>query len=375
MICDKRNLLRTLINSSNAVHLTAYLVNEGDFKKLRNQLIQTLKTTSQNLRSIMSRQKRMEFLKPIQAVLDDPKILGTLRGNIGIFRTFSLFQIMRIPVEVEQKSTLASTFHVKPLLRWLQNDRDFVFVGLEKGAVHLYQGSQHSIRHVDTFLLNREEQSVSLASQMALWGNKSKTKPHFKELTLWLDEWLAILSKTSHPKVFFAGQKKISNSLKFELVYNNIENKLQINSFKTKQLSKICFEIRKIISDEIEKDLAQSILEFTYAQNLDLTESNIFKIAKAAVKGRVKKLMIAGNVKLLGKLNNTTGELVLHKSDFAPEDDCLLDDLAQKVLAHGGKVTIASKQDIPGQHSILALTDPILPELNCSKWNSFGVTA
>ena len=113
--------------------------------------------------------------------------------------------------------------------------------------------------------------------------------------------------------------------------------------------------------------MERSLLEFQYADNLDLTESNIFSIAKAAIQGRVKRLMIAGEVNMFGKLNRTTGDLVLHKADLDHEDDCLLDDLAQTVLAYGGKVIVASQSEVPGGHPILAITDPQDPEMRIAR--------
>lgn len=368
MITEKRNALRSLIESSGGVHLTAYLVNKGNLSDMRAQLTQTLKTAANNIRSVMPRGGRAKFLKPIRALVDDARVLGTLRGNVGIFRNQNSFRVLHIPVEVEALCSVATTFHVKPLLRWQQSDRDFLLVGIEKGAVHLYQGSQHYLRHVDTLMFNRDiAEGASLEAKLAFWIAADSEKQMLGEMVPWLENWLTIHAKNSKPKLFFAGRKKITDSLKFELSYRNIAKNPSWSSFKTKQLGKICAEIRQVLSHDIERYIERSFIEFVYSNNLDLTETNIFHIAKAAIQGRVKRMMIAGDVNVFGQLNPTTGELTLHKADLNHEDDCVLDDLAQKVLAQGGKVIVATQQEIPGGHSILAITDPHDPEMRIEK--------
>ncbi len=364
MLSEKRNALRSLIESSDGVHLTAYLVNHGDTNDLRLQLTETLKNAADNLRPVLSRQDRTRFLKPIRAMLDDSRVLGTLRGNVGIFRAHNSFRVLHVPVDVEQVCSIATTFHVKPLLRWLQSDRDFLLVGIEKGVVHLYQGSQHALKHVDSLALSQDFSDVPLLrSRFSFWTKKDDTSKISSEVGHWLEDWLSTLAKHSKPKLFFAGRKNISDFLKSELAYRNIAKNPQWSSFKTKYLGKICAEIRNEIACDAEKYLERSFLEFQHANNLDLTESNIFSISKAAIQGRVKRLMIAGEINMFGKLNPVTGDLVLHKKDLDHEDDCVLDDLAQTVWAQGGKVVVASQKQIPGGHAVLAITDPADPEM------------
>jgi hypothetical protein len=78
-------------------------------------------------------------------------------------------------------------------------------------------------------------------------------------------------------------------------------------------------------------------------------------IAKAAVKGQVRKLMVAEDFNVFGKLDKLTGGLSLHPIDLNHEDDCLLDDIAQTVLMTGGEVTVVKKSEMPDQKPLLAI--------------------
>ncbi|HND86606.1 MAG TPA: hypothetical protein PLU50_12385, partial [Pseudobdellovibrionaceae bacterium] len=124
MIIEKKVSLKSILESSEGIHLTAYLVNRGDLVDLKLQLQETLNEAYEWLYSVQSIEERKKFLEPLDALLNDARILKDMKGNIGIFRTKDSFRILNIPVDLERQCHVATTFHVKPLLRWMQLDRE-----------------------------------------------------------------------------------------------------------------------------------------------------------------------------------------------------------------------------------------------------------
>jgi hypothetical protein len=106
-------------------------------------------------------------------------------------------------------------------------------------------------------------------------------------------------------------------------------------------------------------------MEFYQAEDLNLAIKNIFQIAKAAIKGKVRKLVIADGINIFGKIDRKSGGLSIHPTHLDHEDDDILDDLAQEVLAHGGEVVVASREEIPKGRPILAILER--PESELSK--------
>ena len=133
---------------------------------------------------------------------------------------------------------------------------------------------------------------------------------------------------------------------------------------RTKQKLK---RVKDVVAQESEETLRESLLDFHYANKLDLTESNIFRIAKAAIQGRVKRLLIAGELAQFGKWNHRTGDFVLDTAGLDREDNRTLFNIAHAVLVHGGRVIVASQKEVPGGHSILAIIDPLDPEMSTKK--------
>ena len=78
---------------------------------------------------------------------------------------------------------------------------------------------------------------------------------------------------------------------------------------------------------------------------------NIFHISKAVARGEVRKLMIASGTTVFGKIDDKSGSLAIHPYDLDHEDDDILDDLAQAVIAQGGEVIVADDDQMP-QHRI-----------------------
>ncbi len=127
MLTSKQTNLKPLLESKTGVHLTAYLVNRGDLADLKFQLRNTIHETSGWLKSVMSPNGQKKFLEPLIWLLCNARVFKQIKGNIGIFRSENSFRILNIPIAVEQSCQVATSFHVKPLLRWLQGDQEFCF--------------------------------------------------------------------------------------------------------------------------------------------------------------------------------------------------------------------------------------------------------
>jgi hypothetical protein len=107
-------------------------------------------------------------------------------------------------------------------------------------------------------------------------------------------------------------------------------------------------------------------MEFYQAEDLNLAIKNIFQIAKAAIKGKVRKLVIADGINIFGKIDRKSGGLSIHPTHLDHEDDDILDDLAQEVLAQGGEVVVASRDEIPKGRPALAILERPDSELSTS---------
>lgn len=357
MLTSKKNTLKPLLESADGVHLTAYMVNRGDLIDLKMQLRDAITQSHEWLNPVMSPEQRDKFLEPLESLLHDARIFKQIKGNIGIFRNQDSFRILNVPIQVEQMCQVATSFHVKPLLKWLQNDQDFLLLGLTKDFAQLYLGSQTVFRLVDSILLpscydDKNNVSINLSID-----NSKKIKAQPDEVFTWISDWISELTKSSKPKLFLAGEKNLLDGLKRKLRYSNTVKTPVSLAFTQDNTGDICQLIRKILKDESRKQLEKSLLEFRFAEEGNRARKNIFQISKAVVRGQVRKLIVTDELSIFGKIDKKSGGLAIHPFDLDHEDDDILDDLAQMVLSQGGEVVIASRDEIPKGRPILAILD------------------
>ncbi len=355
MLAEKRKILQPLLDSSQGLHVTIYAINRGDIGDLKEQLRKSIETAALYLKSVLSLAEIEKFLKPIRTLVHDTQVLQILKGNLWVFLNKDSFRILKIPLDVQDMVVVATSFHVKPLLRWLQFDRDFLLLGLERGMAHLYHGNQFSLRKIElprSTRFQKFDQAPVLDSQTL--SERERAIRYYEHVDL-LNDWLADLSELKRPHVFVVGEKDLVQSARAKLNYPESLKPALLTKFHPHKLADICFEIRRILKREATLELEEAVLEFYQALDNRVAKNNIQQIAKAAAQGRVNKLIIADGINIFGKLNPKTGNLAIHMSHLNHEDDDILDDLAQMVLAKGGEVIVASRDQIPQGRPALAI--------------------
>jgi len=364
MIASKMSVLKPLIESKEGQHLTAYLKNDQSVSSLQNQLRDTLDAAHEYLSPVINSETLVRFLAPINGLVRNPNLLSNLKGNVGIFRNEDSFRILSLPVAVEQTCVVANSFHVKPLLKWIQIDREFFLLGIDENSSTLFLGNQNSVQPVDSLIypsaVQKHLSPSSYKGKMSLDQNGRKSE----EITQWLNEWLFKLTRTNKPTLFMAGSHELSRSVQKHCRYKNKHKELLWPAYRHENATEVCFEIRSFLKKAVKKELELSLLEFYEAEDLNLGHKNIFQIARATVRGKVRKLIIADDISIFGKIDKNTGGLSIHPTHIDHEDDDLLDDLAQEVLAQGGEVVVASRDEIPKGRPILAILRSSGSDLN-----------
>ena len=357
MITDKKTVLQPILESSEGIHLTAYLVNRGDLVDLKMQLRETLNEAYEWLHSVQTVEERKKFLEPLDALLLDARIFKSMKGNIGIFRTKDSFRVLNVPIDLERQCHVASSFHVKPLLSWMQSDREFLLLGVSGDAAHLYWGNQNSMQKVDSILFPEFFKQKELLEDYLSLKKSRQNRMKREETFAWLSEWLDQTTKKVQPKLFLAGEKTLIDGLMRHLKYKNVAKNPIAQTFSDQNLSELCLTVRRTLKAEAKRTLEQALSEFRFAEEINLAKKNIFQIAKAAVSGKVKKLIVADGMNVFGTVDKKTGGLAIHPFDLDHEDDDILDDLAQTVLAHGGEVIVAPIEEIPKGRPVLAILE------------------
>lgn len=343
--------LKSIFDSKDGVHLSAYIPKPKNVAEARKFALEISLLAHRYLEPVFSKEQFDEFFASIDQLLRDPKFVERINGNIGIFKNRDFLRVITVPIEVELNCFVASTFHVKPLLKWIQMDQQFQLIGFGKDSAYLYSGSQQALRLLK--VAPYEEKFKNLLDQKSVKKGKSKNifinqihslKNSFSEFTDGRDVTVFLAGHFEISKQF----RESSKNLRFYPENVRIE-------FTDKIVGKTVDQIRAIQRLQCKLNIDRNLTEFEYALTLNRTKHNLFSIAKAAVQGQVEKLLISEEVEIFGKLDRKNGDLKLHAADLDHEDDDVLDDIAQTVMSFGGEVIIAKKSEIPKNKPILAI--------------------
>ena len=236
-------------------------------------------------------------------------------------------------------------------------DREFLFLGITERSASLFQGNQSTLSLVDTIIFPSALQVLSDHDTYAEMKKRRSSSVKYQETNKWLNEWLVSLTKDTKPTLFVAGQEELTHPFIKECRYENLRQQVVWPSFNHDKTPEICAEIRLLLKKDAKKDIECALMEFYHAEHLNLANKNIFQIAKAAVRGKVRKLIIADGINIFGKIDKHSGGLSINPAHLDHEDDDILDDLAQEVLSHGGEVVVASRDEIPKGRPILAILE------------------
>ncbi len=332
--------LGTILSSENQIHLTIYLANRGGFIDLRHNLENALMDSRDVLVPVMEHADLVRLLAPVEALVASNTVLRDLPGSVGIFRTPDFFRVLSIPVEVENGCHVASTFHVKPLFSWMQAEPDCLVVGLGKNAASLFRWSPLGMAPIDVI-----GYSVGGATHE---GHESID---FE----WIWSWIHAVSPLRGRSVVVYGEKELIPQFE-QAEYRRNAPVLHLDAPpQDGDLDVLHPRIAHLIRKDARARVRRVIDGLREKRSLYSFETNLQRISRAASRGEVKKLIVAQNREIYGKINSATGEVHLHPFDLDHEDDDLLDDLAQRVYLSGGEVVVVPSEDIPERRPILAV--------------------
>lgn len=327
---SKKKIIENIILSKGNIHFTLYVRPEYGLSHMKKQIVTAIMKTNEELKDILTKEELRDFLKPIWRMYSDENMLKKFKLPIGIFRNREDFHVLAIPVKHDSDFSLADSYFVKPLLKWMQFDHEYILVGVNNRSASLMYGDLTEAHVVDEIYY--DENSV--------FKNESS---FVDEISFWISEWKQTMGASPRTSLIILGAEPWVDKLsrKYEKKKGGV--RLLRMNFEKEHRSLYLDEIRKIFAHEATLSLKTQIREFHFHTNNEEIITDIFEIAEAVSSGRVKKIMINEDFKIYGKYNVKDGTLNIHNRDMDYEDDDLLDDIAQEVIKQKGEVIVVSK--------------------------------
>ena len=336
--------------------------------KLKNHVQETVK----ELETLGLKPREIEdFLKPINAMLDDSTLFRNLSESLAIFRCNSKFEYYTLPIEVEEFSVVSPTFYLLPLLPFFNKKDSFYIFSFSQNQNRLFEATQQYITEIDTGddfpssfkdLLGKdtESQNVNIRSVgsrgrdgEAYSYGKGETDIEDKEWGLYLEDinraLTNIIGNDGDPLVVASVESNFGHFKEYSS-YKNIYPEYLSGNFEKETPQNIHERAKELLQpyfEEVKSDKKDTLIEGNIPQLSDLKE-----IIMAADAGRISTLFVAKGKHAWGSYTPKEAKVEIHetKNDM---DTCLLDLAARKTFLKGGKVFMVQQENLPNEDTML----------------------
>lgn len=250
---------------------------------------------------------------------------------VAIFLNSQIRCFIPLLVCNEELFVVSTSFHIKPLLKVHQRNRDVALLHFTSSEVKLFQVSIKSLVLLDVFKAPKNEKDY-----------------------INIDRFVTSLLSEKKLLLIFSGNIESINLFRKTSLYGNAFNipLMYSRKNKTKDLLKHIFNH---IESHFRKLEAMATDRFITAkkQGRLITETN--EIFNYALKGDIKILFIAEDKKIWGYLDTYKNKILTHSKQMDSFDEDILDDLSELVLKFKGSVVVLPQADMPEKNMVFAI--------------------
>ncbi len=290
---------------------------------------------------------------------------------LGSAEEFEVFQLQR---PMRELAVVAGSFHVKPLLRYVQSADRFQVLCLTRQTANLFEGSRYALDPLDADDMpatltdalgdQRTEPHLTVASYgkgpngpATRHGHGSKADEVGKDTERFFrvidQEVLARFSKPSGLPLILAAPAE--HHADFRAVSKNPF--LAKAAVDVHPDSLDAGQLRQAVWSAVEPQyltrLAALCEAFGTAAAQHKGSADLSDVARAAVHSRVATLLVEADRVEPGRLDPASGAIRRTELDH-PEVEDLLDDVAEAVLRAGGEVIVVPKERMPTSSGVAA---------------------
>ncbi len=253
----------------------------------------------------------------------------------AVFITEDFAGHIPLPFEPPTLAVSSSSFHIKPLLKWVQREHAFYLLFFEESEAILLLGSAEDLHVLEIVGNSHPEPAEDLVRD---WEESFFNGYGDSQMPLLL------AGKKAHVAAF-----REMNRYPFlvNLQGNGPEKQEDLRSLHQWALEAL--EPYYVLWEE------ELVREYQEAQLRGETSDELTEIVRLALQKRVSHLFVNERSDLWGQINYRTGRFTFHLDKQDSFDDDILDDLAEIVLFHNGRVTVLPEERMPGKNAACAI--------------------
>ena len=282
-------------------------------------------------------------------LLDDDAFWNELAISLAAFATPEGVRTFRLPNRLSSIVEVSDRFHVKPLLRSVTFPQAGLVLALAQGSVRLIEvAADVPASEVDVAGLPRDISEISATdrSQPGRIVGDEGQKVRMRQYSRSIDRALRpVLAGLGLPLILAAAEP-------LESIYRSV------NSYPGLAADGLAGNPEARTPAEL-ADAARAVLDALYAAELERlretfatreaqgrTATDLTDVARAATFGAVDTLLADMDDVVAGYVDEDSGAVTVDDEDDA-RNYGVVDEVARRVLAHGGRVLAVRRDDVP----------------------------
>jgi hypothetical protein len=318
------------------------------FKNLVSEADKRLKESG------MSTLDRKEYLKPVRSLFEHREFWEKQEKGLAVFLSKDFFEILRIPLEVEEVVVLDERFHIKPLLPLFVENERFYLLALSRKQIRLFAGTRFDLAQMslpdtpvsleDALQFDDPEHELQYQTAAA-GGNAAVFHGHhpegdqvdnIKRFFHMVDQGVMDAIGGESDPLIIAGLDYLHPIYRDANSYGELLEEGVYRNTDQSSLELIHQEAWTIIEKRIAKS-QQEIVDVYYASDNQKTSDKLKDILPAAVNARIDTLLVDLSSEKWGMYDREKDQ-VRRISAESPESRDLVDQAVIHTLLNGGDV-------------------------------------
>lgn len=88
------------------------------------------------------------LLKPLHALFNDKNFWNHTLNSLALFRSRDLFEVYGLQHTVSENAIVATSFHIKPLKKYLQTTGRFQVLSVTREQIKLHEGNRENLNEI-----------------------------------------------------------------------------------------------------------------------------------------------------------------------------------------------------------------------------------
>lgn len=370
MLAPTIDSIRTLIAHEEEPCISIYLpTHRGGSADDRAHLAGKLREVRAQLQQDHPRHVVDGLMTPLES-LGGGEFWAQSAEGLAIFRSRILSVHWHLPTPMPDRVVIAPSFHLRPLLRFVQSNQHWWLVVLTHDRVALLKGSATGLIQAAMPTLPRSYAAVAAERErerthgMHSAGrtatvhhggaqNHAKAEDEARFVRA-VDRALRDVLRDESAPILLAGPDRLTHQLRALVPIDGYGPAEALGNVAHETLSELHARGWPVAQRILEEKEARVAERWNNLVGRGRALDELATIARVAVQGRVRDLMVAADAVAWGRMDPVSGAVELHDRGRVGHEDDLYDEVAEAVLLRGGEVHTLQRSRMPSASPVAA---------------------